>query len=777
MKKKLISIFLSALILIVSFNVIGSSSNNNDKLILIRLNKGFYNFLVFNNFEIVGSESDQYFDVIIPKDRLNNLYDAEIDFEIIISDVEEYDNSVRGSYHTFAQMEDILNNIANDYPDITDLYSIGTTFEGRNIWCLEISNNPGVDEGEPGVFFMGLHHAREWPTVEICLHIADELTSNYGSNTQITNLVNNRRIWLVTCVNPDGYYYCHDLGNDWRKNRKPYPGGIGVDPNRNYAGSSDGDPWGAWGSVGTGSISNNPSSEVYCGPSPFSEAETQAVRNIFIQNDISAAITWHTHGQLVLWPWGYTPNTAPDSSYISQVGQQIAAQITRQSGSGTYTPQQACSLYPTTGDTIDWAYGFSHYVIGRPTFAYTIEACDSFHPSASYLDQICMENFDGALVLLEEADDIKNTVTPRVVPPIINQMGTDSDGDYTVSWEVQNPDSNPDKFQLDELIGPTIYTDDVESSEIYWNFNGFSKSTTRYHSSSHSYKSGSGNSQVYSMVTINPIFVSTDINLEFWCWYNLEDDYDMTFVEVSTNGRNFAVLDSFTGSSSNWEQKQYSLNDYVGKSIFIRFRYITDQNTLEEGFYVDDISPVVSWDSITTLSDNIIDNYYDITGKDNGTYFYRVKGYNSLYEWGDFSYLEDITVQLSGNNPPETPIINGTASGKPGIEYNYSFVTTDPDGNNLYYYVDWGDENNTGWLGPYLSGEEISESHMWLEKGTYIIKAKAKDIYDAESDWSNFEVTIPRTRLFYNSLLKQFFNRFQGISLILNFIKNYYRLY
>jgi len=67
----------------------------------------------------------------------------------------------------------------------------------------------------------------------------------------------------------------------------------------------------------------------------------------------------------------------------------------------------------------------------------------------------------------------------------------------------------------------------------------------------------------------------------------------MAFVEVSTNGRSYNLLVSFTGSSNNWEQKQYSLDDYAGESIFIRFRYITDQNTLEEGFYVDDIAPLM----------------------------------------------------------------------------------------------------------------------------------------------------------------------------------------
>ncbi|HEC89662.1 MAG TPA: hypothetical protein ENI44_03665, partial [Thermoplasmatales archaeon] len=79
-------------------------------------------------------------------------------------------------YPTFDEMEDELRDIASNYSNITMLTSIGKSWEGRDIWCLEVSDNPGVDEDEPGVLFMGLHHAREWPTVEICLFIAKKLT-------------------------------------------------------------------------------------------------------------------------------------------------------------------------------------------------------------------------------------------------------------------------------------------------------------------------------------------------------------------------------------------------------------------------------------------------------------------------------------------------------------------------------------------------------------------------------------------------------------------------
>lgn len=647
-----------------SFSVSGSMFDNSSSSVntLIRIDITNGDVTLPADVEIVAANQGQWIDIIIPRYRLEELSSLQISYSILIADMNKYHMELMGSYHTFAQIETILQGIATNYSSITSLFSLGTSYEGRTIWCLEITDNPGVDEGEPGVFYMGLHHAREWPTVEICLHIANNLTSLYGVNSTITNLVNNRRIWIVPCVNPDGYYYCHDQGIDWRKNRHYFPqyGTYGVDLNRNYNGSSNGDIKGAWGAIGTGSVTHHPSDETYCGPGPTSELEIQAIRNFFVNQDICALISWHTYQEELYWPWGYTPSTTPDNTYMSAVGTQIALRITRQSGSGTYTPKQAYGLYPTTGDTIDWAYGYSHYVIGRTTFAYTIEACSTFHPSASYLDQICKENCDGAIYLIQEAQNIRDTVVPRVVPPILDDLSNDSDGTYRVSWQEKNPNANPDYFQLDELSGLSLETDDAESGSGLWTLDGFALSTSRYHSGSHSYKSRYMNSDFSSMTTAYPIPITTGMKLSFWCWYSIENNYDMAFVEVSPDGRHYEVLEVFTGSSSNWIYKEYNLSNYADESLFIRFRYTTDSYTLQEGFYVDDITPVATVQTLTTLSSSITNHYYDITGKENGTYYYQVKGHNTARGWGDFSTLERIIVALGNDTIPPVTICNLT---------------------------------------------------------------------------------------------------------------------
>ena len=121
-------------------------------------------------------------------------------------------------------------------------------------------------------------------------------------------------------------------------------------------------------------------------------------------------------------------------------------------------------------------------------------------------------------------------------------------------------------------------------------------------------------------------------------------------------------------------------------------------------------------------------------------------------------------------NPPSAPIINGPIKGKAGEDYDYSFVSIDPNDEDVLYFVDWGDETNSSWIGPYTSGLEITLNHTWNERGTYIIRAKAKDIYDFESDWETLEVTMPRGRLLPNILIITLLEKFPNVFSILRYI-------
>ena len=103
------------------------------------------------------------------------------------------------------------------------------------------------------------------------------------------------------------------------------------------------------------------------------------------------------------------------------------------------------------------------------------------------------------------------------------------------------------------------------------------------------------------------------------------------------------------------------------------------------------------------------------------------------------------------NEPPSAPTINGPTNGKPGVNYNYTFVSTDPEGDDVWYHISW-DEHICWLYGPYPSGEEITLSHNWSEKGTYLITCWARDIYNAESNTTTLEVTIPRNKAATNPI-------------------------
>jgi hypothetical protein len=101
------------------------------------------------------------------------------------------------------------------------------------------------------------------------------------------------------------------------------------------------------------------------------------------------------------------------------------------------------------------------------------------------------------------------------------------------------------------------------------------------------------------------------------------------------------------------------------------------------------------------------------------------------------------TTKSSTNTAPDKPTISGTDQGQAGKPYTYSFVCTDPENDDLYLYVEWGDGTTSGWQGPYSSGQEITLEHTWTDIGSYMIRAKAKDIHDIEGEWGRLPITMP----------------------------------
>lgn len=116
------------------------------------------------------------------------------------------------------------------------------------------------------------------------------------------------------------------------------------------------------------------------------------------------------------------------------------------------------------------------------------------------------------------------------------------------------------------------------------------------------------------------------------------------------------------------------------------------------------------------------------------------------------------------NGAPNPPTISGPSSGKPNKKYSYTLTTTDPEGEQIWYWIDWGDGTNTSWIGPFDSGVAITESHTWKSKENFTIKAKAKDSLNAESNWATLIISVPFSyKILYPSFLQQLFEQYPHI--------------
>jgi len=310
--------------------------------------------------------------------------------------------SADSAYHDYAEMVTEIQQAESDHGAIFDLFSMGTSYEGRTIWAGKISDNVGTDEAEPEVLFTHHQHAREHLTVEMALYTLKMLTDEYGSNQQVTDLVNSREVWMVFDMNPDGGEYDIATGTyrSWRKNRQPNAGSsnVGTDLNRNW-----GYRWGC-----CGGSSGTTSSETYRGASAFSAPETAVVRNFINgrviggEQQITVAIDFHSYSELILWPYGYTYTDVPadmnidDYNTMVTMGQAMAA-------TNGYTPEQASDLYITDGTINDWEYG-QHRILNYTFEMYPRTSSQGgFYPGDEVIPTQTSRNRAAILYLLDKA--------------------------------------------------------------------------------------------------------------------------------------------------------------------------------------------------------------------------------------------------------------------------------------------------------------------------------------------------------------------------------------
>lgn len=321
------------------------------------------------------------------------------------------------AYHNLEETLEVIKKFESDNPEMVRLKSIGKSYEGRDIWAVHINTTAkDLDSSEslkPGVIIMAAHHAREHLSVEVPLQFMDYLLKNKNDLT-IRNLLESRDIWIIPVVNPDGKNYDISTGRYkmWRKNRRDNKDGtFGVDLNRNY-----GYRW------GTGGSSKDTSSDVYMGPTPFSEPETQVIRDfVRSKKNSKVLLSLHTFSELVLYPWGSqyeSIQTKKDLDVFEKMAKTMA-------GWNKYTPEQASDLYIASGDTTDWAYG----ELG--IFAFTFELSPTsqlgggFYPGPKLIQKAFNDNLKPLLYLLDVAEDPYKKVTqPALMKETLDRVNT-----------------------------------------------------------------------------------------------------------------------------------------------------------------------------------------------------------------------------------------------------------------------------------------------------------------------------------------------------------------
>jgi len=240
-----------------------------------------------------------------------------------------------------------MNELVNRYPDQAEMVNVGTTLQGRAIWGLHLTDLT-TNSVRPAAVYFSCEHAREWITTSAPTYFATHLLTEYAQgNPAIVDLVDNVEFYLIPVFNVDGYEYSWTSNRFWRKNRRNNGDGTtGVDINRNW-----GEGWGGNGA------SSDTSSETYHGTAPFSEIETQVMRDFFLAHpNIRAQLDIHSFSQLILWPFGFTSSLPEDQNIYSDIGFGMQADIFAVHGANYTAGPIYTTIYPVSGGSVDWTY-------------------------------------------------------------------------------------------------------------------------------------------------------------------------------------------------------------------------------------------------------------------------------------------------------------------------------------------------------------------------------------------------------------------------------------
>ena len=615
-------------------------------------------------------QEDSYVDVVIQADRQHILVDAGLTYGIEIEDMTAFyrnrlagrDDGVgsMGGFRTLDEIYLVMDSIADEHPTIVQpRWSIGQTLEGRDIYVMKISDNPGDDEDEAEIYYNATIHAREVITPEVLIRFMRHLTDNYGTDPMVTFLVDNREMFFTTCQNPDGYQYNVDNDPDgggmWRKNRRDNGNGTwGVDLNRNY-----GYMWG-YNDDGSSPFGYD---ETYRGTGPFSEPATQVVRDFAISRDFSVVIAYHSWTNAILWPWGYNCSLTPEHHLFLAVGE-IAGQF------NGYFAANCCGINGYTGD---WYYGD---LSEKPKiYEFLVEVggqSDGFWPPIERITPLVEENIQPNIIYALFAGD--TTFLEAPVAPVLAPIGEVTSLPMELNWSHEDTVNPAVGFDVWRHSGFERITDDLESPSGDWVADGFVYSSANSHSGDYSYLSPDVVSGNFTLTSVHTTHVRPGDSIVFWIWYDLPEHWTYGFVEVLADGQDWASIpgnittdldpngmnpgNGITGTSGGWIQGLFDLADFEGEVLAYRFHVISCEFT-GGTVYVDDIYPLERFEEIVQIAEVHPDTFFTISEILMGDHYFQV-------------FAVDAESQRSEGSAMELAIVNarviGDADGSGGVD-------------------------------------------------------------------------------------------------------------
>lgn len=307
-------------------------------------------------FSIIKRENNSLF-ILTDEEGINKLKHMGYPFKIVYEDYQKEMERYTEQYPTFQDVLRELDSLARRYPEISKLETLGL-ISTNPIVAMKITDNPIFEEEEPEIKITGAHHGNEKISTSICLYYIKRLLSEYYENPLIYYLINNREIWIIPILNPDGYI------RNRRRNIN------NVDLNRDY-----GYMWaGAGGS-----------------PIPLSQNETKIMREFSINNNFSFSFDYHSIASYVNYLWDFHKKDPPDSNYIIEISQRYA-DSTYGSSLTRLTPINGYDWYMVRGSSQDYLFG----VFG--TLSWTIETQQPF--TQVRIDSICLANYRALTYIL-----------------------------------------------------------------------------------------------------------------------------------------------------------------------------------------------------------------------------------------------------------------------------------------------------------------------------------------------------------------------------------------